>query len=91
MKRVQGFSSSQSLRLDNTLDMELVSKEVNAFLAKLYELGVREEDISVSFNVTPMFIMVTPTPLERNCQTLRTETVLISVLIMWKSDELLAV
>lgn len=91
MKKVKGFSWSQSLRLDGTMDMELVSHDINSFLVELYEEGVREEDILIAFNVTPKLIMATPTPLERNCQTLRTEQVLSYALIMWKDDRLVAV
>lgn len=91
MKKVKGFSWSQCLRLDNTLDMELAFKDVNVFLKELYEEGVQEKDISVAFNVTPSLIMVTPTPLEKNSQTLKTYTVLISALITWMDDRLLAV
>ena len=90
MKKVKIFSWSQPLRPDGTLT-ELISDEINAFLVKLHdEVWVREEDISITINVTPSLIIATSTPLEHNSQTLRTHVVLVQALISWKEDRLVA-
>lgn len=89
MIKIKGFSWSQSLRLDGTLDMVSMENDINTFCEGLYNAGAK--NISLTFNVISTLNMATPTPLERNGQTFRTYVVLISALIMWEDNALVAV